>query len=618
MPTTQPITTCPDGAGSINNPDNPSGLPPIAPYTPPDLCIGEFTLSDPNCIDAETAFQEQLAAENLNISGAPLNIFKLLGIHEQGKLVDLTGEGRALGSGTPQNAFDTLVDDWVSDETGLDVVTYPTYLGYDFGYRLTSFGQQETEPPALEMQHITSFRITQGSNPQNRALQVRIERSDGGYKIDPLKINFTGTGNGTIKDFVAGVRSIPGMLMISALNATQFMVAFISESGTQVLGMATVNVRFNSVFGSLTITQGTNAYSNGDTFTAQIELEWWRVDVVNLPNMDAPALIRIKQSRPSRYWRIVPISFAGATSNQPWVVKRLELFDFQATRLDDIQDHLFLENRDRDYANASIQLKVSYTPVESISDLSKFGFQIADVYTFNTHFGTMVQKLGRPIVVGDVIELPAEMQYDHNLKPVRKFLEVTDVAWASEGYTTTWKPTIYRFSAQHLIPGQEHRDLLGTIDTQKYVVDDGSFFEGIEQIQTAPLTTTERVQAEAVQAVPEKGTNTREWADGTNQHGLPGSYGGVGTYVEDGLPPDGAPYTSGFKLPDVAGQIDGNWFRLEYDPKTNIPARLYKFTTMKNKWIYVETDRRSERNSHKPSQQTIFDLQNKRSLASKL
>jgi hypothetical protein len=117
--------------------------------------------------------------------------------------------------------------------------------------------------------------------------------------------------------------------------------------------------------------------------------------------------------------------------------------------------------------------------------------------------------------------------------------------------------------------------------------------------------------------VPEKGTNVREEASGTNRFKRPGSYDGVGPYVEDGLPPDGQPYETGFKLPDVSTAVDGSFFRLEYDPATKIQARLYKFSSVKNKWIYVETDRRVQNSSHKPSQREIFDRTQTISLTTK-
>jgi hypothetical protein len=619
---TQPITNCPAGAGTFNTEVN-SGLPitykqPQNPYDPPELCIGEFKITQGDCAKPEETYQEALAAEALSISGAPVNVFKLLGVHEQGKLIDLTGTGKPVASGgTSANAFDSLAGPWISIEQGSAVTSTPAYLGYDFGIRLTSYGQPENAPGVSASQHITTIRLTQGPTAINRARQIRIDRSNGGYKINPLKVQFTGTGNGGLGNFKPGYEPRPGVFMAIALTPTTFNIMFTAATGTEILGMATVGKQYNSPRGSITITAGSTPFATGDMFSAEVELEWYRVDVVNVPDVPV-ALLNIKQSSASRYWRIVPLMFNGVLTAEPWIVDKLELFDFQATRLDNIQDSLLMENRDRDYANASIQLLTSYQPLDSQSDLSKFGFQVADLYTFTTSFAQMVRNLGRPIVVGDVLEVPSQMQYDHNLRPVRKFLEVTDVGWAADGYTTGWKPVIYKFTAQQLLPSQEHRDILGTVDTQKYIVDDGEFFNGIEQVQTAPLTITEANQAEAVAKVPEKGTNVREAASGTNRFGQRGSYDGVGPYVEDGLPPDGAPYLEGFKLPDVAGMADGTFFRLNYDPQLNIAPRLYKFSIVKNKFIYVETDRRTERSAHKPSQLAILNLQDVRDISSKL
>jgi hypothetical protein len=577
---------------------------------PPEFCVGTYTITQGACAVTENTYQQGLIAESLNISGAPLNVFKLLGVHEQGKLIDQTGTGKPLGSSDTSLAFDDTESEWSSPQQGLAVLQEPAYIGYDFGVRLTSYGQPETVPGTPDAKHITAFRITQAT-AASRALQVRIERADGNFSINPLKIvvGSTNVGNGAVGGFKQGIESQPGAFMLFATSPTKFMVSFTSATGTSILGEATVNRQFDSTLGSFTVSAGSVPFAEDDSFMLPVEMDWKRVDVVNIPNTATSPVIRIKQSAASRYWRLVPTSFAGATSDSSWAVTKLELFDYQATTLDDIQDMLFMENRDRDYAKASIQLKVQYTPFDAVSDLSKFGFQMADIYSFTASFADMVRKLGRPIVVGDVLELPSEMQYDQHLRPVRKFLEVTDTGWAADGYTTGWVPSIYRFQAQQLIPSQEHRDLLGTIDTQKYIIDDGRFFDGIEQIETAPLTVTEHNQAEAVQAVPETGTNTREFASGTNRFNQPGSYDGVGLYVEDGLPPDGGSYMTGFdRLPDVAGIADGTYFRLEYAPNLNLPARLYKFSQVKNKWLYVETDRRNKRSAHTASQREIFNM----------
>jgi hypothetical protein len=547
--------------------------------------------------------QESLAAENLNISGAPLNVFKLLGIHEQGKLIDLVGNGNPInGSG---NAFDSLADTWTSPQTGIAVVTTPAWVGYDFGTVKTSYGQETYGPPAPVLQHITSFRITQPTAGR-RALQVRVERSNGSFYVDPTKIAYTGVGNGYITNWKADQRSASGSMMVMAMSTTQFQVFFTGAS-TFLVGLANVGQRFVSELGSFDLVAGSTPFTVGDMFTLLVEQSWYRVDVVNLADSPAPQLVRIKQSGGTRYWRLVPTSFSGIIGNQPWEVDKLELFDFQVTRLDDIQDPLFMENRDRDYAKQSLQIKVAFTPFDAISDLSKFGFQIADTWIFTTTYATMVSTLGRPIVIGDVLELPSAMQYDHNLIPVRKFLEVIDTSWAADGYTTTWRPIIYRFQASQLIPGQEHRDLLGTVNTQKYVVDDGTFFDGVKQIQTDTLTSAEAVAAEAETAWPQTGGNIRELASAANRFQAPGSYDGDQIYVADALPPDGQPYTEGFKLPDPANQVDGKFFRLIYEDALKIPARLYRFNGVKGMWAHVETAKRRPPSSHKPSQKTIFE-----------
>jgi hypothetical protein len=563
------------------------------------MCLGTDDLTQ----TGDDTSQEQIAAENLNISGAPLNVFKLLGNHEQGKLIDLVGNGNAL-NGT-KNVFDELVGTWVSPQTGVAVVTTPAWIGYDFGTLKTSYGQEAYGPPQPLTQHITSFRITQ-STAGRRALQVRVERSNGAFYVDPAKIQYTGVGTGYVANFKPDQRSATGSLMAMAITPTQFQV-FFTGATTFLVGLVNVGQRFVSELGSFDLVAGPVPFAVGDMFTLPIEQSWYRVDVVNLADNASAQLVRIKQSSAARYWRIVPTSFSGVVGNQPWEVDKLELFDFQATRLDDIQDMLFMENRDRDYAKSSLQIKVAYTPFDAISDLSKFGFQIADTWIFSTTYATMVKALGRPIVVGDVLELPSAMQYDHNLKPVRKFLEVIDTSWQADGYTTQWRPIIYRFQAAQLIPGQEHRDILGTVDTQKYVVDDGTFFDGVQQIQTDTLTAAEANAAEAQQAWPETGGNIRELASGTNRFGAPGSYDGNQIYVADALPPDGQPYTEGYKLPDPANQVDGTFFRLIYEASLQIPARLYRFNGIKGQWAHVETAKRKPPSSHKPSQKTIFE-----------
>ena len=596
-----------------------TGLPvsvtnPAKPYVAPIIEYGDASLTDA-CSTQDSDYQEQVATENLMVAGAPINVFKLLGVHEQGKLIDLTGKGHAIGSsGFPSNAFNTSETPWVSSESGNDVLT--SFVGYDFGIRKTSYGEQENSPGVGIKMNVTSIRIQQSEKSEERASQIKIERSDGGYHLSQHTIS--GVGNGIISNFLPGVSCEAGVLMMSFKTNSAFDVFFMSNTTrTSVLPNGEVNKRYNSAIGSFIILSGDSQFRSGDLISVNIEQEWKRVDIINLPNISAPALVRINQSAASRFWRIIPTSFNGSLSGNSWKINRLELFDYSQTRLDDIQDTLYLENRDRDYAKSSIQIKATFQPFDSIASLSRFNFDIADVYAFTTVYSHMVNELGRPIVVGDILEIPSEMQFDHNLNPVRRFLEVTDCTWAADGYTTNWRPITYRFQASDLVPSQETRDIVGTADVQKYIIDDGEFFKNVQQVQTGQIAVSEANAAEAEIAVPEKGTNTREQASGTDRFKLPGSFDGRGTYTENGLPPDGEPYTTGFKLPDVAGQKDGSFFRLEYDPALNLQARLYKFSSIKNKWIHVSIDRRTKNTSHKPSQNALLMLDRTLPLSSK-
>jgi hypothetical protein len=587
--------TCPN-TGSIHQTDD--GL---KPYTPPELCAGDLYLADPNC----DTVQENYAFENLEISGATLHIFKLLGVHEQGKLVDVVGDGMAMNNS--ENVFSDSISTWISRERGMSVLTTPSWIGYDFGFKKTSYGMTAYENPQPNLQSISAMRITQPESTR-RASQIRIERSDGNFKTDASKVHFSGSGNGKISNLLIGVKPEAGILMLIASDANTFQVFFQGQK-TKTIGIAKVGSRFVCDLCAFNLESSTIPFSPGDMFSIGIEMEWVRVDVVNLPNLSNSNTIRFNKAKPSRYWRIVPTSFIGVGSNQPWEVSELELYDFELTRIDDIQDNLFMENRDRDYSKTAVDLKAAYTAFDTVTNFNKFGFDMGDTFNFTTTFAGMVKAIGRPIVVGDIVEVPSEMQYDHNLKPVRKFLEVVDTGWAADGRTTSWRPIIFKFQATPFMPSTEHRDLLGTIDTQLYAIDDSDFFAGTKnQIQTQPLVSNKINEAEAQDALPEKGANITELASGVSPH-IPSvnKYDGASNYVEDGIPPDGLPYMEGYKLPEVSSAKDGDYFRLYYDPKLNISPRLYKFSLAKGKWIYMETDRRRENSSHKPSHAEMFN-----------
>lgn len=560
--------------------------------------------------------------ETLEISGAPINVFKLLGVHEQGKLIDLTGNGFPIHGGTSAdtsvtNVFTVGNDPWKSSQSGLTVTQSPAYIGYDFGTKKTAQGNEKYRAAQPVLNKISSLRLQQSQNPARRATQIRIDRSDGTFSVK--NENYSGVGNGVLTSITPGINAAEDRILLTAISTNQFQVIS-SKSG--FLGFADVDKPFSSMQCSVLIVSGSVPFAINDMFMFDLALNWLRVDVVNVPNNDGINLISFKNSVPSRYWRFVPLMFNGSSVNEVWEIIRLELMDYETTSIDNVQDIFFLENRDRDYAQSSLTVRCQYSPFDPLGDMGKFGFNILDQYAFTCAFSAMVEKLGRPIIIGDVLEVCPEAAYDQNMNVVKKFLEVTDAGWSAEGYSPGWTPLIYRFTAQQLIPSQEHRDIIKSVTAQKYSIDDSEFFSNIMPVITGTLTSSENIEQMAKDAVPETGADTSGIASGMSQYSADpladkkGSYDGRDLYVEDGLPPDNKPYGEGYKLPDMDSCQDGDYFRLNYPAELKVPARLYQFSLYKRKWIYIETDRRAENSSHKPSAQRVLSSNTAKSLKS--
>lgn len=632
------MATCPDGAGSINNPNEPeqngTNDPALTPYVPPNLCKGEWEISGQRdeCAEGEFTNQQTYVAEVLNINGAPVNIYKLLGVHEQG-VGSVKANGEMLGSDGPVGfELDNLLNNtgsWQSPSSGSTIIANGEYFGISFGYK--NAGTAEYVPLQPNYQTVAAVVIKQANTAFNFARQVRVDISSEGLTVKPSQ--FVGVGDGLLSGVTPRENAKPGQIIATAFTPTEFMVYFYPTNGPQqFIGVAEVDVPFTSPTVDFVITSGTIPFEStipADEFTIQMDYVWKRAGIFNLVQSAQPVSLNLQSGLLVHAIRVIPTLY---TASGPWEILEFDVLDSAPTNINNIQDLFFNENRDRDYDKIPLTLKCQYTPNDSISDLAKFGINILDQYLFTTSFATMVSLLGRPIVTGDILEIPNELQYDQNLKPIRKFLEVTDTGWASEGFSPSWRPTVYRFSAQQALPSQETRDIFGTIDTQKYMMVDSLFGDGIsDQIDTTPLTQTEEIIKMANDAVPEIGSDDELSVDSkpipVPQHKFnakaeqpqPMNPAFKASHtIEDGLPPAGEEYGEGYKLPDVAGATDGEYFRLYYPDSTDIPPRLYRFSAVKNRWIYLETDRRGQYSSHKPSIRKILESSTKQGLNKKL
>jgi len=518
--------TSSNNSGCVQRPDG-SYCPP----TNADKTCNQFQLDK----NRDSCIIDGYVNEALNIGGATFNVYKLLGVHEQGKLIDSTGKGTPISNGDApsfpsSNAYDVYVTEWRSIQRGSGV-TISSYLGYDFGEIKTNDDSRRAYGVDTSIyKHITAFAIKQSSNSLRRITKARIERSNDGIK-------------------------------------------------------------------------------------------WYGVGLVTLPDDDCLNTILLKSSVPSRYWRIRPLDFNGINSNEMWGVQALQLFhNYIATDSYNVQDKILLENRDRDYSSDVLPIKASYDLVDTTSELSKVGIELPSQSIYaQVSFSACVAILGRPLVIGDIVEIPNEAQYSSEMVRVEKWMEITDVAWSTEGYTPGWQPTLMRVILQPAYVSQETQDIFGNLAS--IMVDGGLGLvegeDGNSSIFQDYFDASQTAKAEAEDNVPERGaagSNTiREFEDSevlaAAAVGIPHlskiGLNPTGLYVEDAMPPHNAPFTEGPTFPEIPAH--GDYHRLTYvGLSEDVPARLYRYSSAKSRWIYLETDRRAEMNHNKPTLQEFY------------
>jgi hypothetical protein len=130
-----------------------------------------------------------------------------------------------------------------------------------------------------------------------------------------------------------------------------------------------------------------------------------------------------------------------------------------------IQDLLFLENRDRTYDPNVYRLRGSYNVQNLDFDLSQFGlFLNNDIIFVTVHYNDMIDIIGRKLMVGDVFELPHLLDYNPLKETIpialKRFYQITDANYASEGFSQTWYPHLWRIKCEPLIDSQEFSQIL--------------------------------------------------------------------------------------------------------------------------------------------------------------
>jgi hypothetical protein len=137
---------------------------------------------------------------------------------------------------------------------------------------------------------------------------------------------------------------------------------------------------------------------------------------------------------------------------------------YNAVKETNIQDLLFLENRDRKYDADIYSMRGIYNVQDIDFDLSAFGLFLSnDTLMMTIHITSSVKTLGRKIMSGDVIEIPHlkdEYALNDYSVALKRFYVVEDVNRAAEGFSQTWYPHLYRLKLKQIYDGQEYAEIL--------------------------------------------------------------------------------------------------------------------------------------------------------------
>ena len=284
-----------------------------------------------------------------------------------------------------------------------------------------------------------------------------------------------------------------------------------------------------------------------------------------------------------------------------------------------IQDLLFLENRDRKYDTSVYTLRGIYTVSDNDFNLSQVViFMSADTLYMTFHLTDTVKYLGRKIMSGDVVELQHKKDFypiDNDIPSIlKRYYVVEEVTFAAEGFSQTWWPHLSRVKLNPLVDSQEYKDILDQISNQQVNGNTTPFSNYLSTLDKL-LEINDAVIEQAEIDVPKSGINVDElYVLPLNPDGSPGDPTGVQVNTRnlrvnstrnfaavapttpdtnipaylggDGTPPNGWPVSAGTTFP-TNPQIGNYFLRTDY-----VPNRLFRYDG--SRWSKIEDSVRTD------------------------
>jgi hypothetical protein len=296
----------------------------------------------------------------------------------------------------------------------------------------------------------------------------------------------------------------------------------------------------------------------------------------------------------------------NATADQP---------AYASTAVTNIQDLLFLENRDRKYDSEVYRIRGMYNVQNIDFNLSQFGLFIDnDTLYMTVHINDFIKYIGRKPVSGDVIELPhlrddfALNDFDMSLP---RYYVIEDVGRASEGFSVTWFPHLYRLKVKKITDNQQYADIFNQ-PAKDANGDDiaGTTLKDLLSTYNKEIQINSQIVAQAEADAPKSGYETRQFytlavdpSTGTpllqtadqgtidasttanfasDVNKIPVRTGYTGYLVGDGFPSNGNAFGHGIQFPN-APTADDFFLRTDF-----LPNRLFRFNGPSSAWVKVE------------------------------
>ncbi len=250
-----------------------------------------------------------------------------------------------------------------------------------------------------------------------------------------------------------------------------------------------------------------------------------------------------------------------------------------------VQDILFLENRDRIYDPNVYELLGVHNVQDLEFSMSQFALYLeADTIFLTFHINDSLRRLGRKLMPGDVLELPHlrdDAVFDDR-PAINKYYTIEEVTRPAEGFSPTWFPHLYRAKCKPMSNSQEYDDILNQpgLDANGDPLDDGSLIRDILGNYDKEVNLSNDILKAAEEKVDRRNFDSmqRFYVVPVNEDGEHDIYGKQFGWIfaSSDEPPNGGELAGdGAVFPEEAEE--GDWF-LRTDMKPEVLFRREKYS----------------------------------------